>query len=233
MNILMPMSGSGKRFRDAGYKMPKPLIDVNGEFMFKAVLKSLNVDGNKIFIILKEHNDLYDIDKMLDGTVVISDKLTEGATCSALLAENLIDNDDELLITNVDQIVDWDSSNFLDFARKYDGCILNTNPKLKWSFAKVNGDIVEKVSEKTLIDQYATVGIYYWRHGKDFVKYAKQMIDKNIRVNGEFYICPVYNEAIDDGLRIGSYMLPIEKVYYIGTPEDLNDYTRRMRQFVK
>jgi len=70
----------------------------------------------------------------------------------------------------------------------------------------------------------ATVGIYYWRRGSDYVKYAEQMIAKNIRVNNEFYVCPVFNEAIADGKRIRTFN--IEKMWGLGTPEDLEHFLK-------
>jgi dTDP-glucose pyrophosphorylase len=99
----------------------------------------------------------------------------------------------------------------------------------KWSFAKVDCDgFVTEVAEKNPISNKATVGFYYWKKGSDFVRYAKQMIDKNIRVNGEFYVCPVFNEAIQDGKKIRSS--DANKMWGLGTPEDLevflNDYNK-------
>jgi hypothetical protein len=97
----------------------------------------------------------------------------------------------------------------------------STHPK--WSYAKTdNNGFVLEVAEKKTISDIATVGIYYWKKGSDFVKYAEQMIDKNIRVNNEFYVCPVYNEAILDGLKFKTFDVP--KMWGLGTPEDLDYY---------
>jgi dTDP-glucose pyrophosphorylase len=91
----------------------------------------------------------------------------------------------------------------------------------KWSYVKVDEmGYVTEVAEKNPISNIATVGIYYWKKGADFVKYAKSMIAKNIRVNNEFYVCPVFNEAISDGKKIKTFN--IERMWGIGTPEDLN-----------
>jgi len=96
-----------------------------------------------------------------------------------------------------------------------------THPK--WSFAKLNSEgLVTEVAEKNPISDTATVGYYYWKNGSDFVKYAEQMIDNNIRVNNEFYVCPVFNEAIKDNKKIRTYN--IEKMWGLGTPEDLKYY---------
>jgi len=159
-----------------------------------------------------------------DCDIVIVDGMTEGAACTTLLAKHLIDSDKPLLMANSDQYVEWDSNEALyEFsASNADGGILSfkaTHPK--WSFAKTGEDgFVSEVAEKNPISDNATVGIYYWKHGSDYVKYANQMIDKNVRTNNEFYVCPVFNEAIQDGKKVRLKM--IDKMWGIGTPEDLN-----------
>jgi dTDP-glucose pyrophosphorylase len=96
-----------------------------------------------------------------------------------------------------------------------------THPK--WSYAKIDDNsIVTEVAEKNPISDLATVGFYYWKHGSDFVKYAEQMITNNVRVNGEFYVCPVFNQAIDGGKVIRTFDVP--KMWGTGTPEDLKYY---------
>ena len=108
-----------------------------------------------------------------------------------------------------------------------DGGILtfkNTHPK--WSYAEIGDNgFVSRVAEKELLPgNNATVGIYYWQKGSDFVHYAEQMIKKDIRVNNEFYVCPVFNEAIADGKKIR--VKNVDKMWGIGTPEDLEEYLR-------
>ena len=106
-------------------------------------------------------------------------------------------------------------------ADEIDGGILTftaTHPK--WSFAKVNEEgYVTEVAEKNPISNIATVGVYFWKKGSDFVNYAEQMIKKDIRTNNEFYVCPVYNQAIQDGKKIKTF--PVERMWGLGTPEDL------------
>jgi dTDP-glucose pyrophosphorylase len=94
----------------------------------------------------------------------------------------------------------------------------STHPK--WSFAKVNeSGLVTEVAEKKPISDIATVGVYYWKKGSDYVRYAEQMIEKNLRVNNEFYVCPVFNEAIQDNKEIRTF--EITKMWGLGTPEDV------------
>ena len=231
MNIIIPMAGHGSRFSQAGYTFPKPLIEVHGKPMIQVVIDNLKVDAHFIFIVQKEHREKYNLDSMLSllapgCDIVDVDKVTEGAACTVLLGKEFINNDNPLVIANSDQFVEWSS---LDFFYKMneqnlDGGIVSfksTHPK--WSYAKTddNGFVLE-VAEKKTISDIATVGIYYWKKGSDFVKYAEQMIDKNIRVNNEFYVCPVYNEAILDGLKFKTFDVP--KMWGLGTPEDLDYY---------
>jgi HAD superfamily hydrolase (TIGR01509 family) len=229
MNVLIPMAGAGSRFAQAGYTFPKPLIEVNGKPMIQVVVDNLNVDAHFIFIVQKEHYEKYNLKSVLNliapgCDIVQVDGLTEGAACTTLLAKELINNDEPLLMANSDQFVEWNSNECLYAftADSIDGGIVtfeSTHPK--WSFAKLGNDgFVSEVAEKNPISNIATVGIYYWSHGSDYVKYAEQMISKNVRVNNEFYVCPVFNEAIGDGKKIR--VKNIERMWGIGTPEDLN-----------
>jgi HAD superfamily hydrolase (TIGR01509 family) len=229
MNVLIPMAGAGSRFAAAGYTFPKPLIEVNGKPMIQVVTENLNVEAHFIYIVQKEHYDKYNLKQLLSlispgCDIVQVNSLTEGAACTTLLAKELINNDEPLLMANSDQYVEWNSNECLYAftADGVDGGIVTfraTHPK--WSFAKLGDDgFVTEVAEKNPISDIATVGIYYWKKGSDYVKYAEQMVEKNIRTNGEFYVCPVFNEAIGDGKKIRVKDIP--KMWGIGTPEDLN-----------
>jgi NDP-sugar pyrophosphorylase family protein len=234
MNILIPMAGEGSRFKKAGYTFPKPLIDVAGKPMIQRVVENLDFDANYIFLVRKEHLEEYNLSDLLSYVtngkceIVVVDKLTEGAACTALLAEDLINNEDELLIANSDQIVEFSKYNFNTLRRYtgFDSMVLTFNAiHPKWSFVKVNSrGVAIEVAEKKPISDIATCGIYYYRKGCDFVNYANQMIDKNLRVNNEFYICPVYNELIKDGKTLVPYF--VDKMHGLGTPEDLKSYLK-------
>ena len=236
MNVLIPMAGAGKRFSDAGYIFPKPLIEINNKPMIQWVIDSLNLKANFIFIIQKEHQKKYNIKSVLNilkpGCKVIElDHLTEGAACTTLLAKNYINNNDPLIIANSDQYIDWNSSEALyDFSSKdLDGAILTFEAiHPKWSYAKCdeNGFVTE-VAEKKVISKNATVGVYYWKHGSDYVDSAEEMIKKNIRVNNEFYVCPTYNQLISKKKKIKIYN--VDKMWGLGTPEDLNNFIQKIK----
>mgnify|MGYP000330187663 CR=1 FL=1 len=236
LNVLIPMAGAGSRFQQAGYTFPKPLIDVQGRPMIQVVTENLNIRANFIYVVQKSHREKYNLDTLLDlitpGCKIVEvDGITEGAACTALLAKEYIDSDNPLFFANSDQFVEWDSNEFLYKMNETsaDGGIVTfkaTHPK--WSFAKVDDKgLVTEVAEKNPISDTATVGFYYWKHGSDFVKYAEQMIDNNVRVNDEFYVCPVFNEAISDGKEIRTFN--IDKMWGLGTPEDLKNYLENFK----
>jgi len=229
LNVLVPMAGAGSRFANAGYTFPKPLIEVHGKPMIQVVVENLNMEANYIFIVQKDHYEKYNLKYLLnliapDCKIVQVDGVTEGAACTTLLAKEFIDNDSHLIIANSDQYIDWNSNEtmYAFNADSVDGGILtfhSTHPK--WSYAKLDeqSGFVSEIAEKKVISSHATVGVYYWNKGSNYVKYAEQMIDKNIRVNNEFYVAPVYNEAIADGNKIR--IKDVSGMWGIGTPEDL------------
>jgi len=236
LNVLIPMAGAGTRFEKAGYTFPKPLIDINGKPMIQLVVENLNIDANYIFVVQKEHRKKYNLDTLLKlispGCKIIeTDGLTEGAACTALLSKEFINNDNPLFFANSDQFVEWDSNEFMYKMNETDadgGIVTFKSTHPKWSFAKINENgLVTEVAEKNPISDIATVGFYYWKKGSDFIKYTEQMIEKNIRVNNEFYVCPVFNEAINSGLEIRTYNA--NKMWGIGTPEDLNFFIKNYK----
>ena len=231
MNVLIPMAGAGSRFERAGYTFPKPLIDVNGKPMIQLVTENLNIDARHIYIVQKSHYEKYNLQQLLnlispDCVIVQVDGVTEGAACTTLLAKEFINNDEPLVISNSDQVFEWDSNEFMYsmVADEVDGGILTfeaTHPK--WSFAKLGEDgFVTEVAEKNPISNIATAGVYYFRKGSDYVKYAEQMIERDIRTNNEFYVCPVYNQACEDNQKVKVFH--IDRMWGLGTPEDLNHY---------
>lgn len=240
MNIVIPMAGKGSRFAQAGYTFPKPLIPVNkkdGKPMIQVVTENLNTEAKYIYIVQKEHYDTYHLKTLLNMItpnceIIQVEGVTEGAACTVLLAEKFINNDSPLFIANSDQFVEWNSNEFF-YSMQGEGIdaglttFNSSHPK--WSFAKLdkNGYVCQ-VAEKDPISDIASVGFYYYNKGKDFVAGAKRMIEKNIRVNNEFYVCPVLNELIEDGKKIKIF--PIKKMWSLGTPEDLRHFEEHYGQ---
>jgi len=231
LNVLIPMAGAGSRFEQAGYTFPKPLIEVRKKPMIQVVVENLNIKANYIYVVQKTHREKYNLDALLSlitpgCKIVETEGMTEGAACTALLAKEHINIDAPLFFANSDQFVEWDSNEFLYKMNETDadgGIVTFEATHPKWSFAKIDEQgLVTEVAEKKPISNIATVGYYYWKHGSDFVKYAEQMISKNDRVNGEFYVCPTFNHAIADGKQIRTFN--VNGMWGLGTPEDLNYY---------
>lgn len=235
LNIVVPMAGAGSRFAKAGYPNPKPLIPVSGVPMIEVVINNLrpSVPHRFIFICQQAHIDQYGLTakfaKWAPGSVVVGlNGLTDGAACTVLAAKKLIDSDDSLMIANSDQYVDVDIDTYLSELERHelDGLIMTMwadDPK--WSFVGMSeSSLVTHVVEKEVISNEATVGIYNFRKGRDFVQAAEGMIKKNLRVNNEFYVAPVYNDLIELRRRIGIHNIGREAdgMYGLGTPADLD-----------
>lgn len=236
INIVIPMAGAGSRFSEAGYEKPKPFIDVDGKPMIVEVLEDLTYpDARYILIARQEHMDdqaelVKGIERDFNAIFIPVHKLTEGAACTVLYARKYINNQSPLLIANSDQIVDVSIADFIDDCskRQLDGSILtfiDDKRDPKWSFVRLGVDrLVEEVREKQAISEYATVGIYLYSHGSDFVDAAIDMFIERDHVNNEYYTCPTYNRAIQAGKRIGIFNIAVEQMHGIGTPDDLNAY---------
>lgn len=242
LNIVVAIAGEGVKFKEAGYTFPKPLIDINGKPMIQLVIENLKPTLAHRFILIckKDHYDKYSLHGVFrnaTGGVYECIKLesaTKGAACTVLTAIDFINNDNELIVANGDQLLDVKLDKFLGFARKLklDGAIItfhSSHPR--WSYARVGrkGDVVE-VAEKKVISENATVGVYYFRKGSDFVKGATSMIEKDIRFDNEFYVCPVYNELILVGKKVKIWPIKESQMHSLGTPEDLRGYQDSLRQ---
>lgn len=237
VTVLVPMAGAGSRFAKVGYKVPKPLIEFNGKSMINHVIDNLNIDAEYVFVVQKEHFEKYNLGTYLQlivpgCTIVQTDGLTEGAACTTLLAKNFINNDRHLIIANSDQFVEWDSCAFMYsmICDNADGGILTFEANdTKWSYVKLNDDgYVCEIAEKKVISNEASCGIYYWKRGSDYVRLAEQMITKNIRVNNEFYVAPVYNELLQEKSRIKIFRA--DKMWGLGTPEDYEIFVNMVNQ---
>lgn len=234
MHILIPMSGAGKRFADIGYEKPKPLIEFFGKPMVEHVLENLGFNNTFTLCVLRSH---YDADPGLfdrlrgmssDLNIVFVDTLTQGAAETCLLAKQYIKPSQPLFIANCDQMMTWDQDHFEEWfaAERLDGAMfVFDSDSTKNSYVEVDDNgIAIRTAEKQVISKYATNGIYVWARGEDFVWAAEKMIADDVRVNNEFYVCPVYNENIARGDRIGIYA-PQEH-WPIGIPEDLEIYIK-------
>lgn len=235
LNIVVPMAGLGSRFARAGYTLPKPLIPVHDTPMIRVVIDNIRPKSPHrfIFICQRAHEAVFGLRGLLAGwapgcEVVLLDGLTEGAACSVLAARRLIYNDDPLMIANSDQYVDICIDPYLAALGARDGLIMTMrSDDPKWSFVALDANgLVTEVAEKRPITRNATVGIYNFARGRDFVRAADRMIARGERVGGEFYVAPVYNHLIAEGARVGVHDIGAEGtgMHGLGIPADLERF---------
>lgn len=234
LNIVIPMAGAGSRFQRAGYSEPKPLISLNGVPMIRLVIDNLRptVEHRFIFVCLSEHISRYKLRERLlewapNSITLGIEGVTDGAACTVLKARAYIDNEASLMIANSDQYVNVDIDEYLKSFQleTLDGLIMTMKADdPKWSYVGLTkGQLVTKVVEKQVISDMATVGIYNFSKGSDFVRGADAMIAKNKRSANEFYVAPVYNELLALGSRVGIFDVGKEGegMFGLGTPQDL------------
>lgn len=231
INVLIPMAGLGTRFLTKGFSLPKPLIDINGVPMIIKAIKSLGIRNAHYFFIISEgpytEKIIDAISEILECEFIIIDYLTEGPASSALLFKEKINNNDELIIANCDQIMEWNSNIFLLNVREFDGAMVTyheSTPKNSYASLDSFGNVIE-VREKMVISNISLNGIHYWKKGKYFVESALAMIESDDRApNGEFYVGPSYNYMIKNDLKVGIYHIPNQMHHPVGIPEDLEKF---------
>lgn len=232
LNIVMLAAGAGSRFSQVGYKLPKPLIDVHGKPMIQKVIENINTKANYFFIIQDNQAELSTLLKTLipTSTIIYTNGLTEGAASTSLLAKPFLNPNNKLLISNCDQILNWNSSQFFYKMQNVDpyACLLTfedptMNPK--WSFCKVVNNEVTEVAEKKPISTIANTGLFYFKTSKDYFDAAEEMIQNNIRVNNEFYVAPTINQLIKNNKKVIHYN--VDEFHGIGTPSDLISYLNK------
>jgi NDP-sugar pyrophosphorylase family protein len=238
--VIMPLGGRGGRFQERGYTFPKPLIEIGGKSMIERVLDNLAMPAETqfTFICRKEHLNQFYLGSVLQllrpGCRIIPlENETAGALCSILLAVDQLKQEEEILVANGDQIIDQPLPNFYTTCAKpgIDGAILTfqaTHPR--WSFVQTDEKgLVRAVAEKRPISRQATAGLYYFRRCGDLFEAAERMILKGLRTEGQFFICPVYNEFILEGKIVSTHHLPDGAMHSLGTPEDVEEYVQRLR----
>ena len=242
MNIIIPMAGAGSRFYRNGIKTPKPLIKVNGKTLIEHSVESLGIEGRYIFITRKyedpkDNKNLTDILKKLcpDCIEIQIDKITSGCSETCLYAKEYISNDEGLIITNCDQLMNWDSKAFIEMINnnKYDGSVVLFKSKdPKNSFAEISGDYISNIIEKNPISDNALVGIHYWKKGYDFVQSSENLL-RNFRVSGlpECYISETYNYLIKKKKKILPFFISKNAYIPLGTPEDISIYVGKLKEF--
>jgi len=242
INVVIPMAGKGSRFSQAGYEKPKPFIDVGGIPMIELVLRNLyHQDAKYTLIGQAEHAEanrsiVNRLKREYNANYVTIAGITEGTACTLLHARSYFNDENPLVVANSDQFIEFNFQQFVDASLQShsEGTILvfkdnSRNPK--WSFVEANseGDVI-RVKEKEPISDLATVGIYLFRRGKDFIESAIDMILAKDKVNNEYYTCPVYNYLIQKKQKINVARIQETQMNGLGTPEDLQLYLKKIDQ---
>lgn len=234
-NIVIPMAGRGSRFSQ--FNLPKPLILVDGKPMIWHAIMSLGFSGNYIYITRKYDDNTLNVElnQILNDVtpncrIIEIDYVTEGPASSALLAKEFINNNTPLFITNCDRITHWNPDNFLKFVSETDadGVVTTWNhiaPTESFIELDENGNGIRLV-EKEIISDHPLNGMHYWKKGRFFVESAKEMIEKNIRFNNEFYISATYNQMIGSGLKVKIFKMGDNEHFSLGSPEDVKKYLK-------
>ena len=230
MQFLIPMAGAGRRFREAGYRDPKPFINVDGRPMVAAVVEDLERTfgpGLRCFLHRAEDSAYVDwFARAMPGAYVPVPALTEGAACTALLAEAFLKPHDDLVIANSDQRFHLSAIDFRDaLGNASAGVLTFPATESKWSYVVPNakGDVA-KIVEKPAVppSPFATCGVYYFRRASDFFNAARAMIAADDRTNGEYYLAPAMNYLFGVIRQV-----PVDSMQGLGTPEDLHGYLCR------
>lgn len=222
-HVVIPMAGKGQRFKDAGYTVPKPLIEIDGMPMIDRVASN--------FTPKQDHRMLF-ISREVQPTraqTLMLDHETEGAVATMLEAEKYIGREDPLIIANCDQLIT--GFDIDDFMAKAADCSVTTFKcdVPHHSYAKLGEDgYVTEVAEKKVISDNAICGVYFYRKSRYFFDNARKMIAANERVNGEFYNSPVFNYIIADGLKVNTYEIPVENMHILGTPAELQVFEDKL-----
>jgi len=235
IEIVIPLAGEGKRFRDAGYDQPKPFVDVNGRPMVVRVIENL-LPISDCFTLICKAGHVERLESILssmniDARCIPVPGLTQGSVSTCLVARDAIAPEIPVIIANADQIVEYDSKVWWEHVKAektHSIWLFGPASHPKWSYAKVVDGRITEVAEKNPISQLATVGIYFWRSWRHYTSAADMMMqDERNRVNGEWYNCPVYNEAIKRGDKVRPFYPT--KMHGLGTPEDLKEYLNQCK----
>lgn len=235
MKIVIPMAGSDDRFRQHGFPFPKPVVEIDGRPLIEHAYDCLRTipEADFTFVIRKEDNlrfHLGDMLRLLDAecTIINTEGETSGAACTVLLAIDQIDNDEELIVANGDQVLDFNLNHVVQEFRTRGldgGTVVFDSVHPRWSFVKTDNEgFVIEAAEKRPISRNATAGIYYFRRGSDFVTSAKAMIRKGASVNGGYFVCPSFNELILSQKKVGVFEINRDQYISLATPQAVEEY---------
>ena len=233
------MAGEGSRFAKAGWTTPKPLIELNGQPLFKHAISSVSAVGVQMkysFIVRQEHIDKYAIDEGIksflpEANIFSVLKTTRGAVETCLMAESAIADDDAIIVMDCD--LEFRSKEFLRIIKSIlsepvemsnGGALVSfESDQPKYSYAELGEDgLVKRTAEKEVISNHALCGAYFFSTGKEFKQIAHRLLDELEFKKPEYYVSLLYNYMLERGEKV--YLAPMEEYYSYGTPEELKRY---------
>ena len=241
VNVLIPMAGPNLFFSEAEFPFPKPLIEIRGKTMIEHVVEnfsSLAVPHRFVFVVRSSDCRKYHLDSTLSlitnnqCRIVRLDSETQGAACSALMATPLIGNQTSLIISNFDQLFDQSLNKLIfEFHDADAGVVTFDSVHPRWSYVRLDEDgFVIETAEKRPISRRAIAGLYYFRHGFDFVEAAMRTIRKGSSVNGHFYIAPTLNELILEGKKIRAKAADNGRYHTFYTPRKIEEFELKIAE---
>lgn len=239
LHIVMPMAGEGSRFANAGWTIPKPLIELDGQPLFKHAISSVTADGIEMkysFIVRHEHIEKYGIDAGIksflpEANIFSVMKTTRGAVETCLIAESAIADDDAVIVMDCD--LEFRSVKFIEIIKGIlfqsmeeanGGALVSfESDQPKYSYAEVGEDgYVVRTAEKEVISNHALCGAYFFSTGKRFKEIAYQLLNESEFNKKEYYVSLLYNYMLAAGEKVR--LVPMEEYYSYGTPEELQRY---------
>ncbi len=249
MHIIIPMSGIGKRFIDAGYKDPKPLIVVDGKPIIEHVCNLFPNENKFTFICNSKHLKETNMREVLlsikqNATIVEIPNHKKGPVYAVSLIETLIEDDEEIIVNYCDFGTYWDYEDFLKHTRdrdadgaipSYKGFHPHMLGSTNYAFMRDSEQWMLEIKEKepftnNRMNEYASNGTYYFKKGKYVKKYFKELMDRDINLNGEYYVSLIYNLLIKDNLKVSIY--DIQHMLQWGTPQDVEEYNTWSKYFI-
>ena len=243
MQIVIPMSGFGERFRKAGYELPKPLIRVEGKPIISHVVDLFNESGKLTYICNAEHLSVpeFQMKDVLSGLREDSEiheiqAHKRGPVHAVLEIAEKLDPDDEVIVNYADFSCVWSFEQFLMDVRlrdldgsvpAYRGFHPHSGGNTNYAYIREVGGLLKEIREKqpftsTKVEEFASTGTYYFRTAEIMRHYFEKLVSAEISVNGEFYVSSAYDLMAKDGLKIGVY--EVSHFMQWGTPEDLAEY---------
>lgn len=243
MNVnLIPMAGEGKRFKDEGYTISKPFIEIKGKPMIVRALECLPKAEKNILIFRKDVISQDKLWKILNPIfkkveLIGIDYLTDGQASTCLLAEDIIDDNDSITIGACDIGVSFDTKSFNKALENHQNLVwiykgnpnARKNPQMYgWVETFKNKEIIQvhckKPFSKNLETDPIVSGIFTFNKASNLFDGIQKMHDNNDKVNGEFYLDNVINH-----LKNPSIIFEVNQFYSWGTPIELKQYLGQIK----